>query len=105
MRLLYLFALRRPGHGGDCPAPTPHGYGSLAEHVVVVVLLYLAENAALIQVFRWLRHPLDLILLEFLAALNVDRDEVGGFVRLVLDLPLFVIVVRDLHGVLRMKGG
>ena len=106
MRLLYLVDLRRPGwHGGDCPAPAPHGYGSLAEHVVVVVLLYLAENAALIQVFRWPRHPLDLFLLEFLAALNVDRDEVGGFVRLILDLPLLVIVVRDLHGVLRMKGG
>jgi hypothetical protein len=77
MRLLYL-NLRRPGHGGDCPASAPHGYGSLAEHVVVIVLLDLAENAALIQVLRWPGHPLDrLFLLELLAAFYVDRDEVG----------------------------
>jgi len=77
MRLLY-FDLRRPRHGGDCPASAPHGYGSLTQHVMVIVLLDLAENPALIQVFRRPGHSLDcLVLLELLAAFYVDRDEVG----------------------------
>ena len=77
MRLLY-FYLRCPRHGGDCPASAPHGYGSLTQHVVVIVLLDLPKNSALIQVLRWPGHSLGhLFLLELLAAFYVDRDEVG----------------------------
>ena len=81
MRLLYL-NLRRPGHGGDCPASAPHGYGSLTQHVMVITLLYLPENPALIQVLRWPRHSLDLFLLELLAWRILFRILLGGYLRL-----------------------
>ena len=76
MRLLY-FDLRLSRHGGNCPASAPHGYGSLTQHVMIIVLLDLPKYSALIQVFRWPRHSLYLFLLKLLTALNVYRDEVG----------------------------